>query len=119
MRKIILVGAVLFLSACTKLHYTYIAPESEQGKQCVQVCATDKTICEDNYAYDYRKCEDENRLVRLAWDIANKNSELDYHQRNMERNRYTRNCNAISNNCNQNYNACFEACGGRIEVTEY
>lgn len=97
---------IFLMAACDTIDiYNYIMPESEDGSTCVAVCEDKIQACRDDAEESYLSCL---KSVRDAY--------ADY--QNCEDNcSEPETCKPPEfKACTQEYNSCFEECGGVVEV---
>ena len=123
MKKQILVVCVLLFTSCVpvyKTNYTFLPPETERGRECVNACQMTLQQCEANEqtayqgclsraSYEYTTCEAGKVVVPhplLGWSAP----------------QCVRNCNCYSSYCkppsgelcNARYAECYRNCGGQV-----
>ncbi|AIL65850.1 hypothetical protein NOVO_07560 [Rickettsiales bacterium Ac37b] len=128
-KKLILFFIVM-LSACAPIYgtkYNYIPPEYPEGRTCVSMCLMQKGQCFNNCNNTEQMCISSAQIVEMA-KIAtenNKNSEkygrYDYYH-NYNRN-YDYRCDSNKTNCENfcynDYNLCYQNCGGMVIEDRY
>lgn len=119
MKKLFILAASLTLSACGPVyetHYTYSAPKSWRGRDCVNQCLNGKTQCKVNDDRQNQQCRNEADLAAgvsyYAYVEQQKRANQPVTQSLSDFANYS-NCHANSD-CNSSYNDCYANCGGKV-----
>lgn len=114
---------VVELVGCTATNYTLAPPNTVQGQECVTQCRQSKQICMDNCQPGPDAAAHQECLKRAKQTAADKYEEY-VSATTAEGNTVTqtidsfadpRACTpAVCGNCEQEYRACYQICGGRL-----
>ncbi|MDM8514970.1 hypothetical protein QUF76_02130 [Desulfobacterales bacterium HSG16] len=125
-----------------KTFTTYTPPADPEGMRCVDMCQHEKSICTRECRYEYRICKSEARqeardqLIVAMQDHDEDMRRWDRKVRECQRRKPPKGCNGIKlerperpelkdflsdshcsencSNCPEEFEICFQACGGNI-----
>jgi hypothetical protein len=132
MKTRILAAAALLLSACAT-EYTYTPPATAEGKACVGKCQGTQQACRDQQdtraSRARRQCEEESDRREEKCEVeasADYLACLRYARTEDERKAcQKRTCDASACSdaphyslCDSDYRACYENCGGKVDVRD-
>lgn len=104
----IFLTAPVMMSACgPSIIYDYTPPESPEGRVCAAQCANTKAYCEQAEQNRYQQCQ-------MNYNLAQQNYQ---NCKNAGGSLCASPSICMSPNtyhCNENYRACFAACGGKV-----
>jgi hypothetical protein len=91
-----------------KTTYNYRAPKTALGRDCVRNCEVRKDLCEERARLDTDRCQvDAQRTYQECLSRARKKEDRSAC--------YVPYCSSPSTDgCVQDYNRCFEVCGGKV-----
>lgn len=109
--------ALLALSGCETIRYEYKAPESMQGKTCVNQCGAIKEVCKGN---EIQRAQSEKDICERSNDSTYRTcmrsaSNKDQQKACDSKKKY---CWSSENfyGCESDYRQCFVNCGGSIRT---
>jgi len=124
--KLLIIAIIaLFLAGCGPMYdtyYTYQAPQSIQGRQCIITCQQARTVCRSAKMTEENMCQS-----RAEQDARFQYAEYRSHQRAIGK-PVTKDLNYFYNGfgcgggmtdfpgCTANFNDCYTMCGGRVLV---
>ncbi len=124
MLRFIVLWFLVVLTGCQKVyqtHYDYSPPNFSRGQQCIEQCALTRDQCYDNCGPDLSTCQ-----ARVANEARRAYERYVLEQETLEK-PIARDLNSFNNplqcaqeacQCDRDYRACYELCGGRIHKTE-
>lgn len=92
--------------------YTFIPPESAQGKACTYQCQNGKYQCEQIDRMQVDRCEESARREqeRCKWDLAFRGEKEHWYDCALD------SCSANTEQCEAQYRSCFQMCGGTVNT---
>ena len=121
LKRIVPVIAIALLTACGSVYktdYQYVPPNAARGKQCIEQCRQAKTMCRRFVVGEYDRCLLRQRnAARFRYDSYKEQRqtaglEID---KSLESFADTSVCKQRdSNDCTDDYKACYELCGGKV-----
>ena len=121
--------ALSFLSACSTT-YSYTPPPDAEGKACIQKCQERKNACdnaeferarneynqcEQRAANEYNQCEHDATIAENACLRSASIPSSCYREVCIKTPCYE---NADTSYCFNEFNSCYQQCGGNVEVVE-
>jgi len=128
-----LLGWTLLATACGPVYETYhhyLPPNDAQGKRCALECEQQRNECQASCDQNYQQCSREAKLEGKVQFLEARQNYLEQKNRCAEQNtgsgcknlyepnqyQYTNTSNCQKDcGCNDNFDRCFQICGGRIE----
>lgn len=117
--SVLILTTFILLSGCGfNRSPKYIPPETQVGRQCIQICEQSRSACEDSCGVNARACFARARAqARQAHQdyIANQEEQRRRSARTLASFYNPRDCNvSYGCNCEQEYRACYKLCGGEV-----
>lgn len=106
---------VLLLGACGPVYnteYTFSPPKSETGRSCTYHCDTNKFQCRQIEDMHAQRCQEQ-----AYWEQQRCEAEI-YRNKGRDPKWYecgTSSCSADYDRCEEQYRACYQSCGGKVE----
>ncbi len=119
-KAIFLIFVFLFLSGCGPVYrtsYYYNEPETQRGRECVVKCQKMRQKCEHWAEQSYQQCLNRKSLERIATAAISRGD-----RQSPFANSYDNECRYERNKrfevCLEDFNACFQLCGGVVDSIE-
>lgn len=106
--RIIITGlAALCLTACGPIYdtkYSYVPPKDTTGIMCVTSCGMTRSNCQQMEFMNKERCE-ERHEDDYRWCLKHNDKKDDC---------YRTSCSSNTEHCTEEYNTCYQSCGGTI-----
>lgn len=111
---------LLTMNSCNSFYnqeYIYFPPNDPKSRECILDCQFNRENCNNLSNKSYQECL---REVEKA-SMLNYNINLNDNQTSIttKNSRTIEQCQAYTKACQQGYNDCYIACGGKIEMNDY
>jgi hypothetical protein len=113
-----LLALITCLTGCLgpvyKTNRQYIAPQSSEGKMCLNGCLSAKNSCQHSCRSEQNTCEVLNSTNRMLHMSMQRSGQRDPYY-------YDRPCSsyACENSCEEMHDQCYVNCGGHINYHTY
>ena len=112
----VMLGLVFIFTSCGPVYqdqYTYLPPESPEGRSCIFQCENSKQSCQQLEEMNYQHCEERSRWERERCERKNERKG----KKEKWYDCWGSSCSKNLERCDSMYVSCYRSCGGTVNVT--